>query len=137
MSKFGSRAYWFAADAKGFIMIVPQTTADRKCWDVGTPKSLKHDGFSDSHVLATMIKYTLEKYKADPKRVFVTGTSSGAMMTNVMCAVYPDLFAGGCSVFWCCSWMFRSLYDFQSDNGEQDLHRRKSALNKCRMGYTG
>jgi acetylxylan esterase len=42
-----------------------------------------------------MIKYALEKYKGDPKRVFVTGSSSGAMMTNVMCAVYPDLIAGG------------------------------------------
>jgi acetylxylan esterase len=74
---------------------VPQTTADRNCWDVGTPKSLKHDGHGDTHVLATMIKYALEKYKGDPKRVYVTGSSSGAMMTNVMCAVYPELIAGG------------------------------------------
>lgn len=41
-----------------------------------------------------MLKYTLTKYNADTKKVFVTGTSSGAMMTNVMCAVYPDLIAG-------------------------------------------
>jgi acetylxylan esterase len=38
-----------------------------------------------------MIKYTINKYAADPKKVFVTGTSSGCMMTNVMIATYPDL----------------------------------------------
>jgi acetylxylan esterase len=30
-----------------------------------------------------MVRWTLEKYHADKDRVFVTGTSSGAMMTNV------------------------------------------------------
>lgn len=73
-SQFASRAYFTAADQKGFIMVVPQTTADRNCWDVGTPKSLKHDGGGDSHELATMLKYTLQKYKGDKNRVFVTGT---------------------------------------------------------------
>jgi acetylxylan esterase len=38
-----------------------------------------------------MVKWTINKYDADPTKVFVTGSSSGCMMTNVMCAVYPDL----------------------------------------------
>jgi acetylxylan esterase len=40
-----------------------------------------------------MISYTISKYKADAKKVFVTGSSSGCMMTNVMMATYPDVFA--------------------------------------------
>lgn len=91
----GASAYVQAADAKGHVMIIPQTTADKHCWDVGTSKSLKHDGGGDTHVLASMIKYTLAKYNGDKSKVLVTGESSGAMMTNVMCAVYPDLINAG------------------------------------------
>lgn len=40
-----------------------------------------------------MVKYTIDKYGADPAKVFVTGISSGCMMTNVMCATYPDIIA--------------------------------------------
>jgi acetylxylan esterase len=41
-----------------------------------------------------MVKYTIRKYNANPKQVYVTGTSSGAMMTNVLAGAYPDVFAG-------------------------------------------
>lgn len=51
------------------------------CWDVSSQKSLKHNGGGDSNAIANMVTYTLKKYNADPKRVFVTGSSSGAMMT--------------------------------------------------------
>ncbi|ESZ93584.1 hypothetical protein SBOR_6013 [Sclerotinia borealis F-4128] len=40
-----------------------------------------------------MVKYVVATYKADPNRVFSMGTSSGAMMTNVLIGVYPDVFA--------------------------------------------
>jgi acetylxylan esterase len=42
-----------------------------------------------------MVEWALKKYKGDRERVFVTGTSSGAMMTNVLVGSYPDVFAGG------------------------------------------
>jgi acetylxylan esterase len=42
-----------------------------------------------------MINYTITKYKTDPKKVFATGSSSGCMMTNVILATYPDVFAAG------------------------------------------
>jgi acetylxylan esterase len=42
-----------------------------------------------------MVRYVIKTYNADPSRIFVTGSSSGAMMTDVMCAAYPDLFAAG------------------------------------------
>jgi acetylxylan esterase len=34
-------------------------------------------------------------YNGDPNRVFSMGTSSGAMMTNVLLGSYPDIFAAG------------------------------------------
>lgn len=42
-----------------------------------------------------MVRWALEQHQGDPDRVFVTGTSSGAMMTNVLLGSYPDVFAGG------------------------------------------
>jgi acetylxylan esterase len=42
-----------------------------------------------------MVNYTLSHYTGDRSRVFVTGSSSGAMMTNVMLGSYPDVFAAG------------------------------------------
>jgi acetylxylan esterase len=47
--------------------------------------------------LSPQVKYALDKYSGDPKRVFVTGSSSGGMVTNVLLATYPDVFAAGAS----------------------------------------
>ena len=49
----------------------------------------------DALGIVSMVRWTLEKYKGDRNRVFVTGTSSGAMMTNVLVGSYPDVFAAG------------------------------------------
>lgn len=79
----------------GFITIFPSTTKDFNCWDVASAKSLTHEGGGDTQGLANMVKYTIQKYGADTSKLFVTGTSSGGMMTNVLAATYPDIFAAG------------------------------------------
>lgn len=83
------------ADTNGFIAIFPSAPHDNNCWDVASDKPLRHDGGGDSNGLVNMIKYTISTYKADPKKIFVAGISSGGMMTNVVFAVYPDLIAAG------------------------------------------
>jgi acetylxylan esterase len=83
------------AQQKGYVLIYPETNRDMNCWDVATTKSLTHDGGGDSETLAKMVRHALKKYNGDPKKVFVSGFSSGGMMTSVMCATYPDIFAGG------------------------------------------
>ncbi|PSR94674.1 hypothetical protein PHLCEN_2v4406 [Hermanssonia centrifuga] len=62
------------------------------CFDVNTPQTLSHNGGGDSQGIASMITYSIATYGVDPNHVFVTGTSSGAMMTNVMSGSYPNLF---------------------------------------------
>jgi poly(hydroxyalkanoate) depolymerase family esterase len=42
-----------------------------------------------------MVGHARRQYDGDPERVFVLGMSSGAMMTNVLLARYPELFAAG------------------------------------------
>jgi acetylxylan esterase len=90
----GFAALRTAIDSVGYIMIIPQAT-NRNCWDVGTAKSLTHDGGGDTEAIARMVRYVLETYHADPTRVYAMGGSSGGMMTQALLAVYPDLFKAG------------------------------------------
>ncbi|TVY35245.1 Acetylxylan esterase [Lachnellula occidentalis] len=84
------------ADTYGYIMIFPDSPnpAD-KCWDVSSAQTLTHNGGGDSQGIVSMVSYVLKTYNADPSRVFAMGTSSGAMMTNVLLGSYPDVFAAG------------------------------------------
>jgi acetylxylan esterase len=83
------------ADRHGFIVVYPSAIRDGNCFDVSSPQALRRNGGSDPVGLASMVRHTLKRYRADASRVFVTGISSGAMTTNVMLANYPDLFAAG------------------------------------------
>ncbi|NKE60585.1 PHB depolymerase family esterase [Lentzea sp. PSKA42] len=83
------------ADQYGFVIVYPSVTRADKCFDVSSPRALKRDGGSDPVGLNSMVRYALRQYGGDPARVYVTGVSSGAMMTNVMVANYPDVFQAG------------------------------------------
>jgi len=83
-----------AADTNGFIMILPDNPG-QNCWDVGTTASLSHNGGGDTEGVAQMVKYALTKYNGDPARVYAMGGSGGAMMTQALMAVYPDVFRAG------------------------------------------
>jgi len=83
------------AAKEGFITIYPSTPNDSNCWDVASKASLTHHGGGDSASLVRMVKYVIDKYNGDPTKVYVTGASSGCMMTNVLMAAYPDVFAAG------------------------------------------
>lgn len=96
LDAFSQKPWKGLADQLGFITIYPSTpwTADY-CWDVSSNQTLTHDGGGDSLGIASMVRWTLKNKDVDPDRVFVTGVSSGAMMTNVLIGAYPDLFAAG------------------------------------------
>ena len=83
------------ADKYGYILIFPSSPIDLECWDVASTASLTHDGGGDSQTIANMVKYAEEHYGGDANRVYMTGSSSGAMMTNVLAGAYPDVFKAG------------------------------------------
>jgi acetylxylan esterase len=86
------------ASKHGFIVIYPGSpNAADQCWDVSSKETLTHDGGGDSLGIVSMVRWTLDKYNGDKKRVFVTGVSSGGMMTQVLLGAYPDVFAAGAS----------------------------------------
>lgn len=83
-----------AADKNGFMMIFPDNQG-QNCWDVGSNKSMSHDGGGDTHAIAQMVRYALSKYNGDSLRVYVLGGSSGSMMTQALLGVYPEIFTAG------------------------------------------
>ncbi|TQS33556.1 hypothetical protein Golomagni_06095, partial [Golovinomyces magnicellulatus] len=83
------------AEKYNYIVIYPESPYDSHCWDISSQQSLTHGAASDSKAIADMVNYIISNYGANKDSVFVTGTSSGAMMTNVMCATYPDMFQAG------------------------------------------
>lgn len=90
---YNGSPYAQLADQKGFIVIYPESPYSGTCWDVSSKSTLTHLGGGNSNSIANMVNYTLNKYNGDASKVFVTGSSSGAMMTNVMAATYPEMFA--------------------------------------------
>lgn len=92
---YESTTYSSLADQYGLIVIYPNAPTAGGCWDVHTNATLTHNGGGDSLGIVSMVRYAISTWGADPTRAFVTGTSSGAMMTNVLIGAYPDVFVGG------------------------------------------
>ncbi|MCO6000073.1 extracellular catalytic domain type 1 short-chain-length polyhydroxyalkanoate depolymerase [Actinoallomurus rhizosphaericola] len=92
---YSSTDFGKLADQYGFIVIYPSTNPSGSCWDVSSNQALTRNGGSDPVGLMSMITYTEQHYGGNPNAVYVTGESSGGMMTNVMLADYPDVFKAG------------------------------------------
>jgi poly(hydroxyalkanoate) depolymerase family esterase len=83
------------ADRYGFVVVYPSATRSGSCFDVSSPQALRRDGGSDPVGIMSMVRYVQQRHNGDPDRVYVTGASSGAMMTNVLLGDYPDVFKAG------------------------------------------
>ncbi|KAF2192966.1 carbohydrate esterase family 1 protein [Zopfia rhizophila CBS 207.26] len=92
---YSGSPYATLAEQYGFIVIYPSSPHSGTCWDVSSKATLTHNGGGDSNAIANMVTWTTSKYGADTSKIFVTGMSSGAMMTNVLAATYPEMFKAG------------------------------------------
>ncbi|MEU5216815.1 PHB depolymerase family esterase [Streptomyces sp. NPDC020807] len=92
---YASTDFASQADKYGFLVIYPSTNPGGSCWDVSSDQALTRNGGSDPVGLMSMITYVQQRYGGNPNAVYVTGQSSGGMMTNVMLANYPDVFKAG------------------------------------------
>ena len=81
---YNGSPYKNLADQKKFIVIYPESPYNGGCWDVSSKAALVRGKGADSESIANMVKYTISKYNADPKKVYAIGESSGAMMTVLM-----------------------------------------------------
>ncbi|KAF8647117.1 hypothetical protein AX16_006949 [Volvariella volvacea WC 439] len=92
---YSGTRYATLANTYKFIVIYPNAPDSGGCWDVHTNATLTHDAGGDSLGIASAIRYAINTWGVDRNRVFATGTSSGAMMTNVLAGAYPDLIKAG------------------------------------------
>jgi acetylxylan esterase len=110
------------ADRYGFVVVYPSATRASKCFDVSSPQTLRHDGGSDPVGIVSMVRYVVQHNNADASRVYVTGASSGAMMTNVLLGDYPDVFKAGAAFagvpFGCFATTNGSEWNSQCANGQ-------------------
>jgi poly(hydroxyalkanoate) depolymerase family esterase len=92
---FSNTEFASLADRFGFIVVYPSATRSGSCFDVSTAGALTHNGNSDPVGIVSMVRSAIQRHNGDPNRVFVTGASSGGMMTNVLLGDYPDVFKAG------------------------------------------
>jgi poly(hydroxyalkanoate) depolymerase family esterase len=92
---FSGTQFASLADQFGFIVVYPSVTRSGSCWDVSSSQALTRNGGSDPVGIMSMITYTEQHFGGNPNQVYVTGASSGAMMTNVLLGDYPDVFKAG------------------------------------------
>lgn len=130
------------AEQYGYILILPNVTRDYKCFDVSSPASLSGTG-GDSVSIKSMVDYVLATYGADRNRVFATGFSSGAMMTNVLLGVYPEVFKAGSAYagvpFTCFATDNGSQWNSECSEGRIDRTPQQwgDAVRSANPGYSG
>jgi poly(hydroxyalkanoate) depolymerase family esterase len=137
-----------AAKQYGFIIVFPQTTnpaTSAKCWDVGSPQSLTHGGGGDTQAIVEMVQYEVSTRGADPNRVYAMGVSSGAMLTEALMGVYPDVFKAGAEFSgvpagcWSDGWTAASNWSNACAGGQNTMTAAKWGTLVAGMfpGYTG
>jgi acetylxylan esterase len=95
-AEFSATEFASLADRYGFMEIYPQVNnPSNDCWDVASSGALTHNGNSDPAGVIAMVQYAEAHNNVDTSRIYVTGNSSGGMMTNVMLGDYPDVFKAG------------------------------------------
>jgi acetylxylan esterase len=131
------------ADQYGFIVVYPSATRSGSCFDVSSAQTLRHDGGSDSVSIVSMARWVLQNRGGDPNRVYATGVSSGAMMTNVLLGAYPDVFKAGAAFmgvpFSCFATTDGSMWNSNCANGTiiRTPQQWGDAVRNAFPGYTG
>ncbi len=92
---FSGTQFASLADQYGYIVVYPSALRSGNCFDVSSPQALTRGGGSDPVGIMSMVTYASQQYNGDLNQVYVTGLSSGAMMTNVLLGDYPDVFKAG------------------------------------------
>ncbi|MBU8860759.1 MULTISPECIES: PHB depolymerase family esterase [unclassified Micromonospora] len=131
------------ADRYGYIVVYPSVTRSSKCFDVSSPQALRRDGGSDPMGIKSMVDHVRQRYPVDAQRIFTTGTSSGAMMTNVLLGDYPDVFRAGAAFagvpFGCFATTNDSEWNSECANGQvlKTPQQWGDLVRGAYPGYTG
>jgi acetylxylan esterase len=131
------------ADQYKYIVIYPSATRSGSCFDVSSPGALRHNGTSDPVGIVSMVNWVVANRNGDADRVYVTGASSGAMMTNVLLGDYPDVFKAGAAFmgvpFACFATTDGSMWNSQCANGQRIMTPQQwgDLVRNAFPGYSG
>ncbi|WP_327028205.1 PHB depolymerase family esterase [Micromonospora sp. NBC_01740] len=140
---YANTQYAALADRYGYIVVYPSVTRSSQCFDVSSPQALRRDGGSDPVGIKSMVDHVRQRYAVDPDRIFATGISSGAMMTNVLLGLYPDVFSAGAAFsgvpFGCFATTNGSEWNSECANGQVTRTAREwgNLVRNAYPGYTG
>ena len=86
------------ADSENFIAVYPD--GNQWVWNANpaSPSSLIGPPTDDIAFLSALIDHLVEQYNADPDRVYITGASSGGLMTHRAACELTGKFAAAASV---------------------------------------
>lgn len=88
------------ADQMNFALVLPQQQSanqTNKCFNWWLPGDQTRDQ-GEALSIKQMVDWEIANHGVDAARVYVTGLSAGAAMTNVMLAAYPDVFKAGAPI---------------------------------------
>jgi poly(hydroxyalkanoate) depolymerase family esterase len=92
------------ADELGFLVVYPEQALSSsdpqasfdgnggRCWNWFLPANQVRDG-GEPATIAGITRAVMDQHGVDPARVFVMGVSAGAVMSSILGATYPDLYA--------------------------------------------
>jgi poly(hydroxyalkanoate) depolymerase family esterase len=85
------------ADTNKFYVIYPEQTVfnnGNRCFNWFLSGD-QEKGQGENLSIKQMVDYMKNNFTIDNSKVFVTGLSAGAAMTEIACATYPEIYAGG------------------------------------------
>jgi poly(hydroxyalkanoate) depolymerase family esterase len=142
-SDYFSHAGWPTfADRMGFTLVLPEQRMVNNfqyCFNWFAPADTTR-GSGETLSIKQMVDYAVQTYGADPQRVYITGLSAGAAMTNVLLAAYPDVFAGGAVIgglAYRCAVDLISALGCMTNPPKRSPQQWGDAVRNADPGYTG
>jgi poly(hydroxyalkanoate) depolymerase family esterase len=85
------------ADEKRVLVLAPQQSATAnpaRCWNWFNPADQARDS-GEPAIIEAMIDEVRAKHRVDARRIYTLGLSAGGLMSGILLACYPEVFAAG------------------------------------------
>jgi poly(hydroxyalkanoate) depolymerase family esterase len=130
------------AEQLKFYVVYPEQSSSNNqtnCFNWFEPSDTAR-GQGEALSIKQMVDKMAADHSIDGRRVFVTGLSAGAAMTQVMAATYPDVFAGGAVMAglpYKCATSMTSGFSCMSPGSDKTPAQWASLVRGAYSGYSG